>query len=347
MKNVEINKKEKSIIEIVGKIESDEFLKFEDKALNVLGKDYEIDGFRKGAVPKEILTKKIPEMYILEEMAQMAIEDFYKKVLVEEKIDAIGSPIVKITKIAKGNPLEFTLEIATVPEFKLPDYKNLISEIEKAKEDVVSEEEVEEAILEVRKMYGHNEAHGDKPHSHGEGDEDYEIPELSDEFVSKLGDFKTIDEFRNKIRENIKLEKDGKEKSKVRALILDKILENTKIEIPEILVEYELDRFVNEMKHDIERMGLSYEDYLKHLTKTEEEMRLGYREDTLKKIKSEFILAQISKEENIKPDEEKIEKEVDGLINVYKDVDKNQIRAYVINTLQNEAVIEFLESKLK
>lgn len=346
MQNVTINKKPKSVVEIEGEIDAEKFESYREAALAELGRDFEIDGFRKGSVPKAILEKKVPEMYVLEEMAQRAIQELYPKVLEEHDIKAIGAPAVKIKKIAKGNPLVFSLETAVIPDIALPDYKKISVSVKKETAESVTEKEIEDTILEIRKMHGHREAHGEGPHEHTE-DEDFPLPEMNDEFVQKLGDFKTVEEFTNKVKENLTLEKEGRAKSKTRAQLIENILKDTTIELPDMLVEYELDRFVEQMKGDIARMGLTYEDYLKHLTKTEEEMRESYRADTEKKIKTEFILAEIGKKENLEPDPKKVGEQVEGIMQAYRNVDQAQAEAYVKNMLQNETVLEFLESQMK
>ncbi len=343
--DIKINKKDKGIVEIEGEITAEKFESYREQAFTYLTKNIEIDGFRKGAAPKALLEKQVPEMHVLEEMAERAIQELYPKVLVEHKIDAIGHPAVKIKKIAPNNPLVFSLETAVLPVVTLPDYNKLVSAIKKETPDQVTEEEIEKTILEIRKMRAHKDAHGDEPHEHAENEPEPELPELNDEFVQKLGDFKTVDEFKEKVKENLTLEKEGRAKSKTRALLMETLVENTDITLPDILVEYELDKFMEQMKNDITRMGLSYEEYLKHLTKTEEEMRDTYRVDTIKKVKTEFILSEIGKKENIEADETKVGEQVEGIMQAYVNMDRANVEQYVKNILQNEAVVEFLESK--
>jgi FKBP-type peptidyl-prolyl cis-trans isomerase (trigger factor) len=340
-------KKDKGIVEIESEISAEKFESYREQSFDYLSKGIELDGFRKGTAPKALLAKHIPEMHILEEMANRAIGELYPQILTEHKIDAIGHPAVKIKKIAANNPLVFSLETAVLPVIVLPDYTKLVTTIKKEKGDEVTDTEIEDTLLEIRKMHGHREAHGDDAtHEHTEGEE-HPIPELNDEFVQKLGDFKTVADFTAKVKENLTLEKEGRAKSKTRAMIMDILEKNTPIDIPDILVEYELDKFMGQMKNDIERMGLSYEEYLKHLTKTEDEMRATYRDDTVKKIKSEFILAEIGKKENIEPDEKKVGEQVEAIMQAYVNMDKVNVEAYVKNLLQNEAVVEFLENLVK
>lgn len=339
---IEINKKPKSTVEIVGEIDATTFETYRENAFKELGKDYEIDGFRKGTVPKSLLEQKIPEMYILEEMAQMAIQDVYPKILDEHKIKAIGQPAVQIKKIAKGNPLEFSIMCATIPEVTLPDYKKLAQEVTVKKVDTVEDTEVENTInqiLEMRSHDGHEHTGEESP------DHTHEKPELTDEYVKTLGDFTSVEDFKNKLKENILLEKNGREQQKARQQILDSILSKSNVEVPDMLVEYELDRFMDTMKADIERMGLKYEEYLKHLTKTEEEMREEYRAETEKKVQTEFILREIAQKENIKADPEEVKKQMEVLKSTYKDINEAHAIAYVEDMLEKEAVIKFLENR--
>ncbi len=343
--DIKINKKGGGIVEIEGEITAEKFESYREQAFTYLTKNIEIDGFRKGTAPKALLEKQVPEMHVLEEMAERAIQELYPKVLVEHKIDAIGHPAVKIKKIAPNNPLVFSLETAVLPVVTLPDYDKLVKAIKKDGAEKVTDKEVEDTILEIRKMRAHNEAHGEGPHEHAENEPEPELPELNEEFVQKLGGFKTVDEFKEKVAENLTLEKEGRAKSKTRAEIMTALADNTTLEVPDILVEYELDKFMEQMKNDVTRMGLSYEEYLKHLTKTEEEMRDTYRADTIKKVKTEFILAEIAKKENIEADSEKVGEQVEGIMQAYVNMDRANVEQYVKNMLQNEAVIEFLESK--
>jgi FKBP-type peptidyl-prolyl cis-trans isomerase (trigger factor) len=343
--DIKINKKDKGIVEIEGEISAEKFESYREQSFDYLTKGIELDGFRKGTAPKALLSKHVPEMHVLEEMANRAIGELYPQILTEHKIDAIGHPAVKIKKIATNNPLIFSLETAVLPVVVLPDYMKLVGTIKKDTPEKVTDEEIETTLLEVRKMRAHNEAHGEGPHEHAENEPEIPLPEMNDEFVQKLGDFKTVDEFKAKVTENLSLEKEGRAKSKTRAAIMETLASNTDIDVPDILVEYELDKFMEQMKNDVTRMGLSYEEYLKHLTKTEEEMRASYRADTIKKIKSEFILVEIAKKENIEADAEKVGEQVEGIMQAYVNMDRANVEQYVKNMLQNEAVIEFLESK--
>ena len=156
---VSIKKLPKSEVEIEGELESEIFEGYFAAALKKIGENVELDGFRKGKVPENVLLSKIPEISILEEMAQLAFNEFYPKILAEEKIDAISRPEISITKLARKNPLGFKIKTAVLPETTLPDYKGIAKKIMTPSgsplaggEDLtVSDKELEDTIMDIRK----------------------------------------------------------------------------------------------------------------------------------------------------------------------------------------------------
>src|SRR3990167_4748194 len=122
---MEIKDLTQSEIEIIGEINADDFASFRANALERLANKYNIEGFRPGHVPINILEQKIGNDKILTEMAELALSKHYPKILLENKIDALGQPTIVLTKLATGNPLGFKIKTAIFPKFTLPDYKAL------------------------------------------------------------------------------------------------------------------------------------------------------------------------------------------------------------------------------
>ena len=100
-----------------------------------------------------------------------------------------------------------------------------------------------------------------------------------------------------------------------------------------------------QMKGDIERMGLKFDDYLKHIKKTEEDMKKDLRPDAEKRAKSQLALNKIAVEEKIEPNKEAVEKEVAHIVAQYKDADPERARIYVETMLTNEEVFKFFEAQ--
>ena len=358
---INVKKLPKSEVEIEGELDKDIFESYFNKALKRLGDNLELDGFRKGKAPEAVLLKHIPEIKVLEEMAEMALAEHYEKIITSEKIDAIGRPEINITKVARQNPLGFKIKTATLPETKLPDYKNLakkiLSEIKKEEKDnLVTDEEVEKTILDIRKSRAPKKHITEpvEPHEHKDGGEhdhteeepkEEDLPPLNDDFVKALGPFENVENFKAKLKENIKLEKDNQLKEKTRLKIIEKIIDDSEIDLPELLVELELDKILYRMESDITQMGLKFDDYLKHLNKTVEDLRKEFRNDGEKKAKFALILNKIADAEKIAADEAEVAKEVDNILAHYKDADPDRAKAYAQNILTNEKIFQFLENQ--
>ncbi|MEI6424130.1 MAG: SPASM domain-containing protein, partial [Lentisphaerota bacterium] len=91
--------------------------------------------------------------------------------------------------------------------------------------------------------------------------------------VKALGPFKDVEDFKTKLKDNMKLEKENQFKEKTRLKIVEKIIDDTNADLPEILIESELSKILYRMESDITQMGLKFEDYLKHINKTIEDLK--------------------------------------------------------------------------
>jgi trigger factor len=172
-----------------------------------------------------------------------------------------------------------------------------------------------------------------------------EYPAFDDEFAKSFGDFKNADELREKIKNNLKIEKQTELKDKLRLAIVEDLVKQTEVEIPEILTQSETDKIMYRLQADITNVGFKMEDYLKQIGKTEEDLRSEWKPEAEKRAKLQMIIHTISEKENLAPTEEEIEKDVTQITTMYKDADPNRARAYVEQMLENEKVFKFLETQ--
>ncbi len=348
-----VTKLEKSEVEITGIIESAVFMSYEDKALAHLGERIELPGFRPGKVPAEMVKQNINDMMLLEEMAERAITASYAEIIEQEKIDAIGRPEISITKIARGSDLEFKIKTAVLPEIKLPDYKKIAKE-ENAKEDykkevVIEEADIEKTLLDLRKMRAHQDLHKNDepgtPHTEHPEPEEKDLPVIDDEFAKSIGKFENVAELKAKIAENLKTEKETDQKDKRRLAIIEKLLEQTEGELPEILVNAESDKLMYRLEADVTQMGFKFDEYLTQVGKTESDLRNEWKPEAEKRAKLAMVIHRLMELENLRPSDDEVQKEVDVLINMYKDADPIRARAYVEQMIGNEKVFSFLENQ--
>jgi FKBP-type peptidyl-prolyl cis-trans isomerase (trigger factor) len=146
MNKITINKLQKSKIEGLIEIPSDEFSKYVDRAAVELGKEIDVEGFRKGTAPKELVRRTAGEGKVMDKAAKMAIEENYPKAVLEKQLEPLGYPEVEILKLAKDNPFEFKFTVSVFPQVTLGDYK------ETAKQFVLLELEVTEEDIKRLKM---------------------------------------------------------------------------------------------------------------------------------------------------------------------------------------------------
>lgn len=323
-----------SQVEITLEISSDFLETNFSEALSSAIKESKIDGFREGKAPEAIVLKNLGEMSVLYEAARISVDRVYGDVLEDKKIRAIGTPNVTVTKIARKNPLGITLVTAVFPEISLPDYKKIAKEEMAKKDDEVSvtDKEVEDVIKEIT-------------HQLAMAGEEKDKTELTNEDVAKLGDYKDVADFKEKVKENLRLQKTHKNKEKKRVALAEALIKDVKVELPSLFIEDELSTLINRFKQDIAGSGIPYADYLKHIKKTEDDMRKEWRPDAEKKALLQIIIGRIAKEEKIAPDEEEIKKEVDHIMSHHKDADRFRARMYVEQVLTNEKVLQFLENQ--
>ncbi len=334
-----------SEVEIDCEISAEAVATYRPKAVSKIQKDLTLPGFRPGHVPEAMLVKHVGELFVYNEMAELAINEAFPEIVTESKTNFITMPQIQITKIADKSPIVFKIVGPVMPEIKLADYKKIAKKenYEKAEPTEATEKELEETIEEIRKNYAL------KNHTHKEGeehkeDEKMDLPEVNLEWVKKLGKFETVEDFKNKIKEGIQKEKEFKAKDKKRMAIIEKILEDTKVTLPKVMIESELHKMHAQFEDDITRAGLKVEDYLKHLKKTPEDLKKEWIPDAEKRAKVQIIITKIALDEKIEADKEVVKKEVDNLLKTYKDATEERTRAYVEMMLTNEKVFEWLEN---
>ncbi|MBU2635095.1 trigger factor [Patescibacteria group bacterium] len=251
---VKINKLPKSQIELEIEVSAEELDRFIEKACFNLGRNLEIKGFRKGKAPKEFIEKEIGKEKILIEAANLAVEENYRKAVLENKIEAVFQPKIEIKKLALGNPFIFSAKTAVLPEVSLPDYKKIASKVER-KEISVEDKEIGPALKWLQRSRAKFSAKN-QPAQKGDfveieynlsRNKDKELGSLSlkepsslkDAFI--LGEGHFLQGFEEKIigmksgeeKENITLNKDGKD-----IVLKVKIISVQNVEFPELNDEF-------------------------------------------------------------------------------------------------------------
>ena len=362
-KDLEIKQAEGSRVGITAAIAWEQFKPYYDKALQAAAQTATIDGFRPGKAPLSTVEAKAGQMNILQEAAQAALGDAYPAIVTENKIRIIGYPQISITKIAYGDDLGFFVTTDIMPEVTLPDYKTIAAQHMKNDLKVeVTDADIDAQLKQMQEMYAHTMT----PKDDTEGDESTEesgeenadktekvagkpagnkLPEINDEFVQKLGDFKTVDDFKKVLSQDIKTQKESTARDKRREDIMTEIADKTEITLPRAVIDAEQDKMLAQIKDDISRMGMEFDQWLKHQDKTEEDVKKEIEPDAKKRATVDWLLKEIGRDAGITADQEKVGKQVSELTKQHPDAPLENIRAYVENIYINEAVIDFLEAQ--
>lgn len=280
----------------------------EDEVLEEAGEDLSVPGFRKGKVPPAMVRERMNPVELMAEAAHKALPEAIHGIIDDEKLSVLGQPEVAIIKLAPasvetlagkpGNPVVFTARFALMPEIGLPNYKNIARKIGEEKKPVeVKPEEIEDAVKHIREMFRGRVA----------GKEgDAALPELTDDFVKQFGPYKNADEFRAELGCNIAEGKEREEKEKRREAMVQAIVAKTKIKIPKLLVDQELAVFFDNRDEELKKAGISFDDYLKQVKKTKEDLEKEERDSVEKQIAASLVMGAMRKEEKITADEKDI-----------------------------------------
>jgi FKBP-type peptidyl-prolyl cis-trans isomerase (trigger factor) len=347
----QVNKLPDSRVEITVTIPIDIVMNYQKPALKKLQDTITIDGFRKGHIPESTLIEKVGHTGLLAEMADLALTDKYTEIIEDAKTQPISRPEITVTKLAPDNDVEFIITTDVMPVIEINDVINIAKKQNSAKESVtVTDEDIAKAIKEIRQMRAHDKMHEDGIDHHDHNHQnipDEKLPELDDAFVQSLGKFDTVADFTEKIKENILLEKEKHEQEKHRITMIEKIIASGTFEIPVSMIDFELHRMIEQMKYDLAMSGMKFEEYLGHINKTVDEIKIEWKDQAKKRVQTQLSLEKIAEEFSITPDQEKIDAQVAQMMEMYKDqsVDESNIVAYVTQMMTNTAVFEWLESQ--
>lgn len=229
-----------------------------DQVFNELASQIEIEGFRKGNAPKDLVAAKVDKNKVYSEVINRLLPDSYAKALEEHRLQPIVSPKVQIVSADEEKDWQFLVKAAEKPKVDLQDYKSAVA-----------------ALNSKGKIWTPDSASAtDKP-----GTPD---PAKTEEQKSK------------RLRE-----------------IIDKLLETSRVELPEILLESEVSRLLTQLIDDVRQAGLTYEQYLTSSGQTAEQIREKYRAQAEASLKLEFVLTAVADDLGIQVSPEEISAVID------------------------------------
>ena len=181
-----------------------------------------------------------------------------------------------------------------------------------------------------------------------------QLPELSDDLAKKLGQ-ESVEKLKDLIRTNMEAEAKQKAGQKFEIEMLDQIIDGAEFEpIPEVLIDAERQKMFYELKADLDKHGISIEQYLADIKKDEKTLFEEFKTQAEKRAKAALISRQVAVENNIHVHDEDIDGEIKMMEAMYKDnkdymekLKNPEVRDTIAMSIQNRKVIEWLSAKVK
>lgn len=165
-----------------------------------------------------------------------------------------------------------------------------------------------------------------------------ELPELDDNFASDVSEFDTLKEFKADLRKKLKAQFNEMIDAQRENKVLDKVIEETKFDVPNRMIEDEVENELRNFQYRLQAQGLNYEDYKKYTGNTDEEIKETFKEPAEKRVKLGLILEKYAKENKLKATKRDYDKELDKLAEMYKAEDKEEFKKSM-----SEGSLEFLD----
>lgn len=155
-----------------------------------------------------------------------------------------------------------------------------------------------------------------------------ELPELDDEFAQDVSEFDTLAEYKEDVKKKLADRKEADARRAKEDEAIAKIIDKSKMEIPDAMIDNQVNNMMNEFANNMAQQGLTMEQYLQFTGMTVEKMKEQVRPDAEKRIQSSLVLEQIAKDENIEVTDEDVDAEIEKMAGMYG-MGVEQLKGYV------------------
>ena len=385
-------------------LEKEVWVKAQEKALDNLIKDVEIEGFRKGQAPKKLAAKKVSEQAVMMDAINLVANDAYLAGILEHAIEPVAQPSLDVEKMSQEE-LTLLFDLTVKPEVELGEYKGIEIEAEdttvtdeelNAELDRLLEHHAELVLVEAEDAVVENgntvvidfEGFKDEEAFEGGKGENYnleigsnsfipgfeeaiigmksgeekdieltfpetyhveelkgqdvvfkvvlheikvrEVPALDEDFVAMLDreDVNTVDELKEATLKQLTDVRVAQEEDRVNDLLVQKVAENATVEIPEVMIDEEVDHMFQEFNQRLAQQGLNFEMYSQILNQTEEDIKETMLEDAGKRVRSRLVLEKIADVEELKVEDNELDEEYTTISEMYG-LELEQVKQFI------------------
>ena len=155
-----------------------------------------------------------------------------------------------------------------------------------------------------------------------------ELPELDDEFAQDVSEFDTLAEYKENLKKNIAERKEAEARRTKEDEAIRKIVEKSSMEIPDAMIDTQVETMIEEFAQRIAQQGLSFEQYMQFSGMTMDKMKDQVRPEAISRIESSLVLEQIAKDENIEVSDADVDAEIDKMASMYG-MEADKIKEYM------------------
>lgn len=360
-------------------------------AYNKTKSRFNIPGFRKGKVPKQIIEMQYGKEVFYPDAVDYLLDQAYESVIDESGLEVVGRPEADIESVSAEDGVVFTVEVYTRPKAEVIQYKKLTYN---ETDTTPADSEIDERIEQAREKNARLVSISDRPAEiddnvtldyegtidgvpfEGGASEDFgltlgsntfiegfenqlvgasigeeldvnvvfpdeyhapelagkpavfkclikdirrqERPELNDDFAQDVSEFDTFNEYRDSVAAEIKEEKVEAAKREKDNQVMDQLITETKVEIPPVMIEQQMEQLAEDFKTRLESSGMPFNIYLQYSGQTAEEVLEGTREPATSQLTMRLALEAIALKEELTITDDELDVEIERISEMYK-----------------------------
>lgn len=353
-----VTKDEKGKVEVAVEISAANFdVVYKDK-IKVFSSEVKVAGFRPGTAPEGVIEAQVGANRILNEAASFLISTSLSEILKKEDFVPIDSPKVAIGALAKSSPFSFTATFTLRPQINVGNWKAI--KVKKVESKAISDEDVNDSIKNIfdawvkqkkekelaetgeSKSQGEvgkfiYDSKGNKIPIETEGKNKVEVHTIDDEFAKAIGarDLAHLREIVRKDLENIVTDQ---VEIKYEQDIFDEILKLGDVDVPDILVDDELNRILIRLNNELEKQSRTLEAYITEEKTTLDALKAKWREQATKNVTISLVMDTIGRDEKVQVSKEDLDKALLGVNQTNMSVEQQR-------DLENYLVTSIFQSK--
>ncbi len=172
------------------------------------------------------------------------------------------------------------------------------------------------------------------------------LPELDDEFVKDVSEFDTLDDYKKDVKEKLEIKKQEHAKHEKESKVIEKLLENTEVVIPDSMIEDEQENILKEYEQNMSAQGLNLDIYCKYMGTTKDAFKADLKPQAENNVKIGLAFEAIKKQENIEVTDTEIEAKIDELVEAYKN-EQDDVSKLKEKYMKNENIKIYMKEKIE